>query len=103
MPYRISLLMTLILLSAQAAQAWVLELTPRVTLDRPVIRLTDVVASEAPTTAGALVLRTGGKPGETVEISRAAILRRLVTERLSVQRARSSSLSCVNTKSSRSP
>jgi len=70
------------LLTAQTAQAWVLELAPHVTLDRPVVRLADVLAAEAPTTAGALVLRTGGKPGEVVEISRAAILRRLVSERL---------------------
>jgi len=74
--------MTAVLLACQTAQAWVLELVPQVTLDRPVVRLSDVVATEAPTTVGALVLRTGGKPGESAEISRAAILRRLVTERL---------------------
>jgi len=76
------LLACLFLLIGPEAGAWVLELSPEVTLERPVVRLADVVASEAPATAGALVLRTGGKPGERVEISRAAVLRRLVTERL---------------------
>lgn len=72
----------LLVLIAPPAGAWVLELAPEVTLERPVVRLADVVASVAPTTVGALVLRTGGKPGESVEISRASILRRLVSERL---------------------
>ena len=79
---RTFLIATALILSAGCARAWVLELAPQVTLNRPVVRLADVVASEAPTTVGALVLRTGGAPGEVVEISRASILRRLVTERL---------------------
>jgi flagella basal body P-ring formation protein FlgA len=77
-------ILVLVLLTAMAASAgaWVLELQPDVTLDRPVVRLADVVCGEIPTDAGELILRAGGKPGETVNLGRAGILRKLVGERL---------------------
>lgn len=78
------ILIGLVLLAASAggARAWVLELVPEATLDRPVVKLSDVVAGEIPESAGALVLRTGGRPGDSYKIERAEILRRLVTERM---------------------
>lgn len=79
-----NILIGLVLLAcgAGSARAWVLELKPEAVLDRPVVRLGDVCVGETPAAVGALVLCTGGAPGETTTIDRAAVLRRLVTERL---------------------
>ncbi len=76
------LVLALLGATASSARAWVLELKPTVTLDQAVVRLADVIVSDAPAAAGALVLRSGGKPGSSVTLGRAAILRRLVSERL---------------------
>ncbi len=74
--------LALLIVCVGAAEAWILELRPETTLDRPVVRLRDVAVGEIPAEAGDLVLRAGGKPGETATLDRSAILRRLVTERL---------------------
>jgi len=76
------LVLVLITAVAATAGAWVLELQTDVTLDRPVICLADVACGEIPDDAGELILWAGGKPGETVTLGRATILRKLVVERL---------------------
>lgn len=79
---KVILMLILIMAIATSAGAWVLELQPNVTLAQSVVRLADVTNGKIPDAAGELILRAGGKPGETVTLGRAAILRKLVVERL---------------------
>ncbi len=76
----------LLLLAALAApltaRAWVLELREVWTADGGVVLLGDVALGALPADAAALVLAADGAPGGTLTLDRAAVLRRLVTERL---------------------
>jgi flagella basal body P-ring formation protein FlgA len=65
-----------------AGRAWVLELRESVQADGPVVRLADLALGDLPAEAAALVVSSGGKPGEERVLSRRGILRQLVTARL---------------------